>query len=54
MAGVIISSGFQEAHVFGQLIMVCPAQVGIKEETFFKEDLEDKDPKTCLQAGYSH
>ena len=29
MAGVIISSGFQEAHVFGQLIMVWQAQVGM-------------------------
>ena len=29
MDGVIILSGFQEAHVFGQLIMVCPAQVGM-------------------------
>ena len=38
MAGVFISSGFQGARVFGQLIMVCPAQVGMsvrdREDSF--------------------
>ena len=39
MAGVFISSGFQEVRVFGQLIMVCPPQVGMSirdRENIFK------------------